>query len=141
MITQNRCRTVKYIEDSLASIRPSPVRYQPPHALSANRHQTGLVLVTVRRRHSKEGKDNSPAEEHGPPFAVSLHGTRALYTQMYWTIDTKCNCTQSIGGQPKKYRRYRTKDMKIRERRSASRCVLSSSSMNVVVAAARRESS
>ena len=45
------------------------------HALSVNRHQIGSILVTVRRRHSEEGKDNSPSEEHGLPFAVSLHDT------------------------------------------------------------------
>ena len=32
MITQNRQSTVKYSKDSLASICPSPLRCQPPHA-------------------------------------------------------------------------------------------------------------
>ena len=139
MTTQNRCSIVQYGEDSLASIRLSPIRCQPPHACvvcqpSPNR----FVFTVVWRRHSKEGKDNSPAEEHGPPFAFNLHDNYVLSAQMYWTIDTKCNCRQSIGGQPKKYRSYRTKYIKIRERRRASRRVMSSSTTNVVVAAACR---
>ena len=139
--THNRCSIVQYEEDSLASIRLPSLRCQSPHACAVCQSSPNRFVFTVRRQHSKEGKGTSPVEEHGPPFAASLHGTHVLSAQMYWTIDTKCSCRQSIGGQPKKYRRYRTKCIMIRERRRASRCVMSSSSTNVVVAAARRGSS
>ena len=142
MTTQNRCSTVQY--STVRTVwrrfvcRPFAASPHHTHALPASPYQTGWVLVTFRRRHFK---DNSPAEEHGPPFAVSLHDTLALSARMNWTIHTKCICRQIIGGQPKKYRRYETKDIKIRERRRASRCVImSSSSTNAVVSAAPRES-
>ena len=52
MITQNRCSAVKYSEDSLASIRPSPLRCQPPHACtvcqpSPNRFGFGYSPATT----------------------------------------------------------------------------------------------
>ena len=80
--------------------RPFAASCHHTHALRTSPHQTCPVLVTVRRRHSK---DNSPpAEEHGPLVTVSLRDTHALSAQMYWTIDTKYNyCIQSIGGQLK----------------------------------------
>ena len=78
MTTQNRCSIEQYDEDSLASIRLPPLRCQPPHACAVCQPSPNRFVFTVRRRHSKEGKDNSPAEEHGPPFAVNLHDTHVL---------------------------------------------------------------
>ena len=52
MITQNRCSTVKYSEECLASIRPSPLCWQPPHACavcqpSPNRFGFGYSPATT----------------------------------------------------------------------------------------------
>ncbi|CAN0000777.1 unnamed protein product, partial [Ascophyllum nodosum] len=56
---QNRRSTVKYSEDSLASIRPSPLRCQPPHACavcqpSPNRFGFGYSPTTTLQ--GREGK-------------------------------------------------------------------------------------
>ena len=71
--TLNRCSIVQYGEDSLASICLPPLRCQPPHACAVCQPSPNRFVFTVRRRRSKEGKDKSPAEEGGPPIAVSLH--------------------------------------------------------------------
>ena len=53
MITQNRCSTVQYGEDSLTSIRLPPLRCQPPHACCAvcqpspNRFGSGYSPATT----------------------------------------------------------------------------------------------
>ena len=104
-----------------------PASHHHTYALPASRHQTGSFLLTVRRRPSG---DNSPAVEHGPPFAASRHRMhpQSSSIQMYWTIDARCSCCRwSIGGQPKNHRRYGDKGMKIRGRRKKYWCVIMSS--------------
>ena len=79
------------------------------HPLPASPHQTGSFL---------QSSDDTPRAIrlpwNGPPFAVSLHHIHTSSAQMYWKIATKCKCRRSIGGQPKKYRRYGTKDIPVR---------------------------